>query len=222
MSNRRISFRWIIGLLGACSVLLYGCSGSTETSPAEGPGSAVMQETDLPQTEPEASATPAPTRTPVPTHTIVPTWTPPPSPTSTPPTITWYVSGAENVNVRACGSADCEIVDTLAYGDPIQVLSTENGWHAIRMTNGTTAYIAAWLTSQTPPETQTVVTVPPFQFQPTATPSHNWNCNGNLYDCIDFSSCEQAKDYLRSCPGDPSHIDGDGDGVPCERSVCSW
>ncbi len=216
MGNRRISLLWLAGILGAGSVLLYGCGGSTETSPAEAPDSAAIQQTDLHQNEPEVAATPAPT------HTIVPTWTPPPPPTSTPPTITWYVSGAENANVRACGSADCEIVNTLAYGDPIQVLSMENGWHAIQMTNGTIAYIAAWLTSQTPSEAQTVVTVPPFQFQPTAPPSYNWNCNGNLYDCTDFSSCAEAKGYLRACPGDPSHIDGDGDGIPCERGVCSW
>ncbi|WP_244214523.1 excalibur calcium-binding domain-containing protein [Cupriavidus plantarum] len=33
-----------------------------------------------------------------------------------------------------------------------------------------------------------------------------------------MQSCEEATFYLRNCPG--TKIDGDGDGIPCERSLC--
>jgi micrococcal nuclease len=47
-----------------------------------------------------------------------------------------------------------------------------------------------------------------------------WNCLGNLYNCGDFSSCEEVKSYWQACPGDPSQLDGDHDGKPCE-SLCN-
>jgi micrococcal nuclease len=46
-----------------------------------------------------------------------------------------------------------------------------------------------------------------------------WNCIGNLYNCDDFSSCDEVMSYWTACPGDPSRLDGDNDGVPCE-SLC--
>lgn len=41
-------------------------------------------------------------------------------------------------------------------------------------------------------------------------------CQGNRYNCADFSSCEEIWDYFIACPGDPSYLDGDKDGFPCE------
>jgi len=49
--------------------------------------------------------------------------------------------------------------------------------------------------------------------------STTWNCSGNIYNCSDFSSCEQVMSYWNACPGDPSRLDGDNDGTPCE-SLC--
>jgi len=46
-----------------------------------------------------------------------------------------------------------------------------------------------------------------------------WNCVGNIYNCGDFSSCEEVMSYWEACPGDPSRLDGDHDGRPCE-SLC--
>lgn len=43
-----------------------------------------------------------------------------------------------------------------------------------------------------------------------------WNCSGNRYNCDDFSSCSAISSYWNSCPGDPSMLDGDNDGIPCE------
>ncbi len=49
--------------------------------------------------------------------------------------------------------------------------------------------------------------------------STTWNCSGNIYNCSDFSSCDQVMSYWNACPGDPSWLDGDNDGIPCE-SLC--
>lgn len=46
-----------------------------------------------------------------------------------------------------------------------------------------------------------------------------WSCDGNLYNCGDFSSCESVMSYWEACPGDPSKLDQDHDGKPCE-SLC--
>jgi micrococcal nuclease len=39
---------------------------------------------------------------------------------------------------------------------------------------------------------------------------------GDPYDCGDFSSQEQAQQYFDSVSGDPSGLDGDGNGQACE------
>ncbi len=49
-----------------------------------------------------------------------------------------------------------------------------------------------------------------------------YNCNGKVY-CSEMTSCEEAKFYLKNCPG--TKMDGDGDGIPCESQWCgndSW
>jgi len=51
---------------------------------------------------------------------------------------------------------------------------------------------------------------------PTPTPGATWNCVGNIYNCSDFSSCAEVMSYWNACPGDPSRLDGDNDGIPCE------
>lgn len=56
--------------------------------------------------------------------------------------------------------------------------------------------------------------VPPTE-EPAA-PASQWDCNGNLYNCGDFGSCSEVMSYWNACPGDPSRLDGDNDGVPCE------
>jgi hypothetical protein len=65
--------------------------------------------------------------------------------------------------------------------------------------------------TQAPPPTRALV--------PTQGPVSGWNCSGNIYDCGDFSSCADVMSYFNACPGDPSKLDGDNDGVPCEN-VC--
>ncbi|MCI5141792.1 MAG: hypothetical protein D3909_08725 [Candidatus Electrothrix sp. ATG1] len=42
-------------------------------------------------------------------------------------------------------------------------------------------------------------------------------CQGKTR-CTQMRSCAEAKFYLRNCPG--TKMDGDGDGIPCERQWC--
>ncbi len=37
--------------------------------------------------------------------------------------------------------------------------------------------------------------------------------------CTEMTSCEEATFYLQNCPG--TLMDGDGDGIPCERQHCN-
>lgn len=45
----------------------------------------------------------------------------------------------------------------------------------------------------------------------------NFRCSGKIY-CSQMTSCEEAKFYLRNCPG--TKLDGDRDGKPCEEQWC--
>lgn len=47
----------------------------------------------------------------------------------------------------------------------------------------------------------------------------NYSCNGKVY-CSEMTSCEEAEFYQNYCPG--TKMDGDGDGIPCERQWCGW
>lgn len=47
---------------------------------------------------------------------------------------------------------------------------------------------------------------------------YNFQCRGKTY-CSEMSSCAEAKFYLLNCPG--TKIDGDHDGIPCEKQWCN-
>jgi hypothetical protein len=44
-----------------------------------------------------------------------------------------------------------------------------------------------------------------------------FQCSGKIY-CSEMSSCAEAKFYLRNCPG--TKMDGNNDGIPCEKQWC--
>ena len=52
-------------------------------------------------------------------------------------------------------------------------------------------------------------------FPKAATPSYS--CDGRTH-CSQMRSCEEATFFLRNCPG--TQMDGNMDGVPCERQHC--
>ena len=42
---------------------------------------------------------------------------------------------------------------------------------------------------------------------------------GKKTHCSHMKNCEEAMAYLKKCPNDV-FIDGDGDGIPCEKQHC--
>lgn len=44
-------------------------------------------------------------------------------------------------------------------------------------------------------------------------------CEGKIH-CSEMGSCSEAMFYLKNCPG--TKMDGDGDGVPCEKQWCGY
>jgi len=51
----------------------------------------------------------------------------------------------------------------------------------------------------------------------TPTVSSGFSCDGRQY-CSQMKSCAEAKYFLANCPG--VKMDGDGDGIPCEKQWC--
>lgn len=45
----------------------------------------------------------------------------------------------------------------------------------------------------------------------------NFQCDGRKY-CSQMTSCAEATYFLKNCPG--VKMDGNGDGVPCEKQWC--
>ncbi len=45
-----------------------------------------------------------------------------------------------------------------------------------------------------------------------------YSCDGRVW-CSDMTSCDEAKFFIRNCPG--TKMDGNGDGIPCERQWCN-
>ena len=45
-----------------------------------------------------------------------------------------------------------------------------------------------------------------------------FQCDGRQY-CSQMKSCAEAKYFLLNCPG--VKMDGDGNGIPCEKQWCS-
>lgn len=53
--------------------------------------------------------------------------------------------------------------------------------------------------------------------QPLATQAGTFSCDGRRY-CSEMHSCAEATYFLRNCPD--TRMDGDHDGIPCERQWC--
>lgn len=70
--------------------------------------------------------------------------------------------------------------------------------------------------AQISPELSSVATSAGTNVLSRAKPS-NFNCDGRQY-CSQMTSCEEATQFLRNCPG--MKMDGNGDGVPCEAQWC--
>jgi len=59
----------------------------------------------------------------------------------------------------------------------------------------------------------------PKEISPTSTAvSGSFSCDGRQY-CSQMKSCAEAKYFLANCPG--AKMDGDRNGIPCEKQWCS-
>lgn len=57
----------------------------------------------------------------------------------------------------------------------------------------------------------------PAAAQATAPAAERYKCDGRTH-CSEMRSCAEATYFIQHCPN--TKMDGDGDGVPCERQWC--
>jgi len=57
----------------------------------------------------------------------------------------------------------------------------------------------------------------PAAQQPKAEPTSQFRCDGRTY-CSQMTSCAEATFFLKNCPG--VKMDGNNDGIPCEKQWC--
>lgn len=151
--------------------------------------------------------------------------------TTTEPKTYYVISSA---NVRACASTDCDIVTRLSAGNAITVDGFINGeivetgnaiWYHMRY-NGREGYVYSNLVSLVRPvtggsgsgnplPTGAQNTPAPLVSTPTSS-APIWSCAGDFYNCGDFSNRTDLMNYFNACPGDPSDLDGNENGIPCE------
>src|SRR5690606_7996835 len=62
----------------------------------------------------------------------------------------------------------------------------------------------------------TVIVTEAFTSIPPTQPGSQWTCVGDQYNCSSFGSRSEMLSYWNACPGDPSRLDSDNDGIPCE------
>ena len=67
------------------------------------------------------------------------------------------------------------------------------------------------------PRTITARMVPTMETPATFTNSAATDCQGHTH-CSAMHSCDEAKYWLSRCAD--AEMDGDGDGIPCERQLC--
>jgi len=53
--------------------------------------------------------------------------------------------------------------------------------------------------------------------RPSVEPTPQFRCDGRTY-CSQMSSCAEATFFLKNCPG--VKMDGNNDGIPCEKQWC--
>jgi hypothetical protein len=67
------------------------------------------------------------------------------------------------------------------------------------------------------PEPASVVSAEPEALPAVEREDSQFHCDGRTY-CSQMTSCEEATYFLQHCPG--VKMDGEGDGVPCEKQWC--
>jgi hypothetical protein len=144
---------------------------------------------------------------------------------------TTYYAPIGGINVRSCPQKTCEVVVKIDSGASIVSDGYVNGeavnagntiWYHV-VYNAEDAYVYSGVVTAIRPSTTTTVTSngsttnnTTIVIQQSVPPAQVWDCNGNRYDCSSFTSRSAMDSYWAACPGDPSHLDGNGDGEYCE------
>jgi hypothetical protein len=70
-----------------------------------------------------------------------------------------------------------------------------------------------------PPAASPARAAPTVVIPPPTSPASaaKFKCDGRTH-CSQMTSCEEATYFLRNCPG--TKMDGDNDGIPCEKQLC--
>lgn len=109
------------------SMFLVACNNNDDESSNDNTSNETPQDTNNPTETPDNEP---------------PTLESTPSDDSAPQTETvWVVIGDEPVNVYECPEVTCDVVNTLFPGTTLDVVSTEDDWHEIRLNDSETAYI---------------------------------------------------------------------------------
>jgi cold shock CspA family protein len=80
------------------------------------------------------------------------------------------------------------------------------------------AYGYLTLSPRSTPDPENAVAMPPAGEQAPSDVTESFKCDGRTR-CGQMTSCEEATYFLRHCPD--TQMDGDGDGIPCERQWCN-
>jgi len=121
------------------------------------------------------------------------------------------------LNIRSGPGTSYRRVGQFGAGEVVVALGRSGDWYLIKH-NGRDAFVASWLTYNSPPsppraqQPQTAQQQQPAQSQPQ--PAYSCNCNKT---CPYMSSCQEAYFQLNNCGC--RKRDGDNDGIPCEN-IC--
>lgn len=121
------------------------------------------------------------------------------------------------LNIRIGPGISYRRVGQIGAGDAVIALGRSGDWYLIKH-NGRDAYVASWLTHNSPPAAARAAQ--PAQHQPAqqqlAPQPQSYTCDCRK-TCPEMSSCQEAYFQLNNCGC--QRRDGDNDGVPCE-SIC--
>ena len=211
--------------VAALSTRVHGLEEGAPAQPGSGSqgGGPSRTPTRTPSPTPTGPThTPGPTRTPTPTRTA--TFTPVPTP--------YFIVNSDWANVRKGPDPKYPIIDAIPRGEQydIDARNPSGAWLEFCCVKGQRGWIYAPLVdvnvdvttlpiadnlppTHTPTNTPTPTPVPPNECDP-------HNPHGSDCDCGDFSTHRQAQAFFIAAGGpdsDPHRLDGDRNGLACER-----
>lgn len=144
---------------------------------------------------------------------------------------TYYVTAA--ANGRECPKLTCDVIEKYVGGEAVEVIDDTKGdtvrgsdlWYEVRVSRRVTVFIHSSLLTDKKPvpratsrggnSSSAATPVPGATSVPTEV-APTWSCVGDIYNCDDFANWNEANAYFQACPGDPSKLDRNKDGSPCD------